>query len=164
MYFGGREQQEKRTEVDGWREITGVWRASLSLHQCQALSAALRYYQEVIPSPSLSVCHSLCLSPSFLLTEMKEPLSFAVALCFCFSLAGPLPLAHILFTLPFQGAVVHDFENKTRNKPVPFAWNNYMQHCCLISDAADNPGSGPLKYMFPWLISKTTSFYRPSSR
>lgn len=101
--FGGG-WQEKWTEVEGWREIAGVWRASISLHQCQALNTAFRYYQEVISSPCLSVYQSLCLSPSFLLREIKESLSSAVALCFCFSLTGPLLLVHILFTMRLQGA------------------------------------------------------------
>lgn len=101
--FGGG-WQEKWTEVEGWIEIAGVWRASISLHQCQALNTAFRYYQEVISSPCLSVYQSLCLSPSFLLREIKESLSSAVALCFCFSLTGPLLLVHILFTMRLQGA------------------------------------------------------------
>lgn len=61
MYFTREgERQEEWTEAEGRREIAWIWRASISLHQCQALGAAFRYYQEVICSACLSTSRSVC--------------------------------------------------------------------------------------------------------
>lgn len=129
--LGGGDGRRNETEVEGWREITRVWRASLSLHQCQALRAALRYYQEVISSPWLSVYQSLCLSPSFLLTEMKESLFFSLWLCA--SVLVSLALCNgLIFSLCCHLRALQSATLKIKQEinmspvlPVPFAWNNY---------------------------------------
>lgn len=86
----GRGRLEKWTDMGAdregrWGEIAGVWRASLSLYQRQALSAQILSRGYLLQLP---VRLSIRLSPAFLLRQMKEWPLFTQAPGFCFSPNG----------------------------------------------------------------------------
>lgn len=121
MYFWGEgDGKRNETEVEGFGGggITRVWRASLSLHQCQALGTALRYYQEVISSLGPPAYQSQCLSPSFLFQKgrqkKKKHLFVMWLCCLCMNLPRRLAELHYLFTLLSQGTAAKNVEKKTK--------------------------------------------------
>lgn len=154
MYFGGRGCQEK------WNRGRGVERNYSSLKGitfAPSMSSTPRCSQILSRGYllTLAVCLSVTLSVavfSFQRDEITPPF-FLLWLC-AFVLVS---LAHcycLIISLLFRFRELQSATLKVKQEintslvlPEPSAWNNYMQqqHCCPFSDAADKPGSGPLR-------------------